>query len=525
MKGTGGPPSSSLFPLMFRGDEHPWAPGREVERGTPFLGRTAEANSVAVLDPAVVTGIDVGLPAPPATPSDEAHAAGEPGVALVRALAQTDLAGLRADVATYLQKTGVRFGGGSGWPFTVDPVPRILGAAEWGALAAGLEQRVRALDAFVRDAYGARRAVAAGVITDAQIEETEGYEPLLRGVWPEPATALGVSGLDIIRDADGTLLVLEDNLRTPSGLAYAVAARRAVVGALAARGIDAPPVRDMPAESVALLGAALRHAAPRGVDDPQAVVLTDGPSSVAYYEHAWLAVQLGIPLVTLADLERTRFGRLRRRDADGHPHDIDVVYRRTDSDLIHAADGAMTPVAAALLEPWLDGRLGLVNGFGTGVGDDKLTHAHVEDLIRLFLGEEPLLRSVPTLELGESDALAQVLDDPRAFVVKARHGEGGKGVTVCRDADDATLSALLDDVRADPAEYVAQRVVPLSTHPTVVDDGVLAARHVDLRPFVFLGPDGPRAAPGGLTRVALRRGSLVVNSSQQGGAKDTWVLT
>ncbi|MGK2936402.1 MAG: circularly permuted type 2 ATP-grasp protein [Solirubrobacteraceae bacterium] len=477
-----------------------------------------------MFDPAMVTGIDVGLSAPPATPSDEAAAAGEPGAALLDTIAQTDVAGLRADVATYLEKTGVRFGGGSGWPFTVDPVPRILSTAEWATLAAGLEQRVRALDAFVRDAYGPRRSVAAGVVTDEQIEETEGYEPLLRGVWPEPATALGVSGLDVVRDADGTLLVLEDNLRTPSGLAYAVAARRAVVGALSARGIDTPAVRDMPAESIALLAAALRQAAPAGVDDPQAVVLTDGPSSVAHYEHAWLAAQLGVPLVTLADLERTRFGRLRRRDAEGHPHDIDVVYRRTDSDLIHEPDGALTPVAAALLEPWLDGRLGLVNGFGTGVGDDKLTHAHVEDAVRLFLGEEPLLRSVPTLELGEPDALARVLDDPRAFVVKARHGEGGKGVTVCRDADDETLSALLDELRADPAEYVAQLVVPLSTHPTVVDDGVLEPRHVDLRPFVFLTPDGPRAAPGGLTRVALRRGSLVVNSSQQGGAKDTWVL-
>lgn len=468
-----------------------------------------------------VAAIDVGSSSVPAIPWDEARGAAAP---VVQAIAGTDVAGLRDDVRAYLDAAGVRFGGGVGWPFTVDPVPRVLGADEWSTLAAGLEQRVRALDAFVRDAYGARRAVSEGIVSHEQIRETEGYESMLAGLWPEPATALGISGLDIVRDTDGTLLVLEDNLRTPSGLAYAVAARRAVVGALAARGIEPGALRDLPAEIVDLLGAALRHAAPEHVDEPQIVILTDGPSSVAHYEHAWLAAQLGVPLVTLSDLERTRFGRLRRRDAEGHPHDIDVVYRRTDSDLIHDAHGGLAPVAAALLEPWLDGRLGLVNGFGSGVGDDKLTHAHVEDLVRLFLGEEPLLRSVPTLELGEPDALAQVLDDPRAFVVKARHGEGGRGVTVCRDAEDAALSALLDEVRADPDEYVAQRTVALSTHPTVVDDGVLEPRHVDLRPFVFMTGDGPRAAPGGLTRVALRRGSLVVNSSQQGGAKDTWVL-
>ncbi len=479
-----------------------------------------------MVDPPLVTATDVGLFEPSARPWDEARAAGPAGTGLIEALeGAEDLDGLRADVRSYLDAAGVRFGDGSGWPFTVDPVPRVLSADEWRTLAAGLEQRVRALDAFVRDAYGPRLAVDAGIITDGQIEQTEGYEPLLRGVWPEPAMALGVSGLDIVRDDDGTLLVLEDNLRTPSGLAYAVAARRAVVGALTARGIATPPIRDMPGESIALLGAALRAAAPHGTKEPQSVVLTDGPSSVAYYEHAWLAAQLGVPLVTLADLERSRFGRLRRRDADGRPHDIDVVYRRTDSDLLHGPDGALTPVAAALLEPWLDGRLGIVNGFGTGVGDDKLTHARVENLIRMYLGQEPLLRSVPTLELGDRDALAQVLDDPRAYVIKDRHGEGGKGVTVCRDAEEADLSALLEDVRAEPHEYVAQLVVPLSTHPTVVDDGVLEPRHVDLRPFVFFTADGPRAAPGGLTRVALKRGSLVVNSSQQGGAKDTWVLS
>ncbi len=470
--------------------------------------------------------IDVGAPEAPFDETQSAEPTARTAYGRVLAgLDVTDLRALRADVAARLDAAGVRFGGEAGWPFTVDPVPRIIGATEWDRLAAGLEQRVRALDAFVRDAYGRRHAVAEGIVTDADIEGTEGYEVLLQGAWPAHAPALGVSGLDIIRDTDGSMLVLEDNLRTPSGMSYAIAARRAVVDALTAAGVTPPPIRDIAEPFVELLGAALRRVAPAGVAEPRAVVLTDGAASVAYYEHAWLAGRLGVPLVTLAELEPGPGGGLRRRDADGRAHAVHAVYRRTDSDLVHRADGrSLTPVAAALIQPWVDGQLGLVNGFGTGVGDDKLTHARAEQLIGLYLGEEPLLRSVPALKLSEPESLDRLLDDPRAHVVKARYGEGGKGVTVCRDAPSDELAALLADVRADPAHYIAQRIVALSTHPTITADGALEPRHVDLRPFVFATPDGPRTAPGGLTRVALRRGSLMVNSSQQGGAKDTWVL-
>ena len=472
--------------------------------------------------------IDVEPVAADGAPYDEAQSA-DPVArgaydAVLAALGGVDRAALRDDVAARLHAAGVRFGGDDGWPFVVDPVPRIFSAGEWARLAAGLEQRVRALDAFVRDAYGERIAVAEGIVTDAEIEGTEGYEAMLQGRWPSGTPALGVSGLDIVRDTDGTLLVLEDNLRTPSGTSYSAAARRAVTDALRAAGITVPHIRAIGPAYVELLGAARRAAAPAGVDEPQAVVLTDGPASVAYYEHARLARALNIPLVTLGQLERDRAGGLRRRLPGGRNAPVDVIYRRTDSDLVHTPDGALTMVAAALVEPWLEGRVGIVNGFGTGVADDKLIHGAVEELVRLFLGEEPLLRSVPTLKLGDPDALEQVLDDPRAYVIKARYGEGGKGVTVCRDVADDTLAALLADVRADPGAWIAQRVVALSTHPTVTQDGTLEPRHVDLRPYIFFTEDGPRAAPGGLTRVALRRGSLVVNSSQQGGAKDTWVL-
>lgn len=471
-----------------------------------------------------------GVPDPAAIPPcDEARSA-DPEAApayagVLGALERIDRTALREDVAARLAAAGVRFGGeDGGWPFVVDPVPRIFSGTAWDRLAAGLEQRVRALDAFVRDAYGERRAVAAGIVTDADVEGTEGYEPLLRGAWPAHGPVLGVSGLDVVRDHDGELLVLEDNLRTPSGSSYAVAAREAVTAALAGAGIALPPLRELAEPVVALFAAALRAAAPPSVDEPAAVVLSDGPSAGAYYEHAWVAGRLGVPVVTLADLEPDGAGGLRRRDADGRAHPVHVVYRRTGTDLVHAPGGGLTPAAEALLRPWVDGRLGLVNGFGTGVADDKLVHARVERLVELYLGEAPLLRSVPGLALSEPEALAAVLADPRAFVVKARYGEGGKGVTVCRDAPDDVLAALLDEVRADPAGWMAQRTVPLSTHPTITEDGTLEPRHVDLRPYVFATPDGPRTAPGGLTRVALTRGSLVVNSSQQGGAKDTWVL-
>lgn len=465
----------------------------------------------------------------PAAPADEARPADAAAAAayaeVLAALDRVDRVALCDDVARRLAAAGVRFGGDDGgWPFVVDPVPRIFSGAAWDRLAAGLEQRVRALDAFVRDAYGERRAVAAGIVTDADIEGTDGYEPRLRGAWPAHGPALGVSGLDVVRDHDGELLVLEDNLRTPSGSSYAIAARQAVTGSLADAGIPVPPLREFAEPVVALLAAVLRAAAPPGVDEPEAVVLSDGPSAGAYYEHAWVASRLGAPVVTLTDLEPDGTGGLRRRDADGRAHPVDVVYRRTGTDLAHAPDGGLTPVADGLLRPWLDGRLGLVNGFGTGVADDKLVHARVERLVELYLGEAPLLRSVPGLALSDPEALAAVAADPRAYVVKARYGEGGKGVTVCRDASDATLAALLEEVRADPAAWMAQRTVPLSTHPTITPDGTLEPRHVDLRPYVFATPDGPRTAPGGLTRVALTRGSLVVNSSQQGGAKDTWVL-
>jgi uncharacterized circularly permuted ATP-grasp superfamily protein len=323
-----------------------------------------------------------------------------------------------------------------------------------------------------------------------------------------------------VRAPDGSLRVLEDNVRTPSGFTYAVAARQAVEPALPA-GVPEPV--DGPELAFELLAGVLAAAAPEAAGDPSIVVLSDGPRGGAYYEHAEAARRLGVPVVTLDDLER-RGDRLDVRLDDGRRRPVDVVYRRCNEDRLRDDDGALTPVAEALLEPWLAGTVAVVNGFGTGVADDKLVHAHVEDMVRFYLDAEPLIAAVPTLALGEPGRLDAVIDDLRTYVVKPRFGHGGSGVVVCAHADEDELLRMCDALRAEPAQYIAQPIVALSSHPTVVEDGRLEPRHVDLRPFVFTAGVNIGSTPGGLTRVAWDAGALVVNSSQNGGAKDTWVL-
>jgi uncharacterized circularly permuted ATP-grasp superfamily protein len=270
-----------------------------------------------------------------------------------------------------------------------------------------------------------------------------------------------------------------------------------------------------------LLRRALVEAAPPGREEPFAVVLTDGPENVAFYEHAKAADRLGAPLVTLTDLERDG-DSLRTRAPTGETRAVDVVYRRTDEDRVRDESGHMTSVAEALLEPWLRGRVGVVNAFGNGVGDDKLVHSHVEDFVRFYLGEEPLVRSVPTHALTGPGERHGVIAHIRELVIKPRLGHGGNGVVIGAHADQADLERLADELERHPDRYVAQPTIALSRHPTVID-GELEPRHVDLRPFAFSGEE-VALVPGGLTRVALDAGALVVNSSQNGGGKDTWVL-
>jgi uncharacterized circularly permuted ATP-grasp superfamily protein len=270
-----------------------------------------------------------------------------------------------------------------------------------------------------------------------------------------------------------------------------------------------------------LLAQALSRGAPPGNAEPSVVLLSDGPSNSAWYEHRRIAGELGIPLVTLGDLDSSH-GRL-RAVIDGRLRPVDVVYRRTDEDRLTDEHGRLTAVGAALYGPLRAGTLTCANGFGTGVADDKLLHAYVGDMIRFYLHAEPLLPSVHTYDLFEPDILDEVLDRLDELVIKPRTGHGGHGVVVGPHAKVADLLDLSHAIRRDPHDYVAQDTIMLSRHPTVID-GRLEPRHVDLRPFVFLTPDGAAVAPGGLTRVALDRGALVVNSSQRGGGKDTWVL-
>lgn len=432
--------------------------------------------------------------------------------ATLAALEGADLDVLRRGVARRLERDGVSFGSD---PFVVDPVPRLIGAHEWDPLAAGLAQRARALNALLRDAYGERRIVRAGVISDATIEGAEGYEPELLGRLPAQCSPAAVIGFDVVRDPEGEFLVLEDNLRTPSGFAYALAARRALTDELPA-GLPA----SRPVEPVAweLLGGALRAAAPPGRgDDPSLLVLTDGPDNVAYYEHVQAARRTGALLGPLDDLvdDGERFGV---RLPDGTQRAVDVVYRRTDDDALRDGHGEPTRVARALLEPWLAGRIGLVNGFGNGLADDKFVHGVVEDCVRFYLGEEPLVRSVPTRAIGGRPSI----DELRELVVKPRNGYGGNGVVIGAHAEREDLRRLAGDIEASPEHFIAQPIVALSRHPTVID-GRLEPRHVDLRAFAFCGED-VALLPGGLTRVALDAGTLVVNSSQHGGGKDTRVL-
>jgi uncharacterized circularly permuted ATP-grasp superfamily protein len=418
----------------------------------------------------------------------------------LRALEGHDLEALAVAVERHGTAEGVVFHSADGDEvFVVDPVPRVLGAGEWARIEAGLAQRVRALNAFVADVYGERRIVGEGIVPARVIESAEYFEPAMQGIRPPADLWIGIAGLDLVRDADGRFAVLEDNVRTPSGYAYAAAARRALVAHIEVAPEDCPRTLDALPQ---MLGETLRAASP-GAAAVRAVVLTDGSDNAAYYEHEWAAKALGIPLVEPDALDLDSVG---------------VIYRRTNADRLD------TDVGRLLFDRIREGGVAVVNAFGTGVADDKLTHAYVEDMIRFYEDEEPLLPSVESFDLGRPEILERALDVFDELVIKPRGGYGGEGVVVLPHADPADRERIREAVRATPDDFIAQRMVTISTHPTVID-GRLVPRHVDLRPFVFLGRDGQaRTLPGGLTRVAFGEGSLVVNSSQNGGAKDTWVL-
>jgi carboxylate-amine ligase len=456
------------------------------------------------------------MPRTEARTYDEAFAQdGEPRphyAELLAALGDTDLDELAARVDRHLRMSGATFGEGS--PFHLDPIPRLLTAAEWAELEAGLSQRVRALDAFVDDVYGERVALAAGVVPESVLTGIEFLEADLLEVPPPPGAWIGIAGLDVVRDADGTFRVLEDNVRTPSGMAYALIARQALAAHLPYDG----RWRNIRAELATYLRNVIAAGRPEPKEPGIAVMLSDGKANSAWYEHRELA-ELAELRMTGVDELVTDGDRLALRDG----RRVQVVYRRTDQDRLRGPGGRLTTVGEALLPALRAGTVSVVNAFGTGVADDKRVYPYVDEMVRFYLGEEPRVRSVPTYDLCDERTRAQVLDRLDELVIKPRDGHGGAGVVIGPVAGAEELRRAREAVELAPRDHVAQELVHLSTHPTVID-GRLAPRHVDVRPFVFYDGRRARALPGGLTRVALEEGQLVVNSSRGGGGKDTWVL-
>jgi uncharacterized circularly permuted ATP-grasp superfamily protein len=404
--------------------------------------------------------------------------------------------------------------------FPFDLVPRIVPAGEWAQIERGLEQRLRALNLFLDDIYHGQRILSAGVVPPELVFGAKGFRREMIGVDPPGRIYAHVGGIDLVRDRDGRYLVLEDNLRTPSGVSYMLESRQALKRILAQvfGRYGVRPIDDYPRA----LSETLRSVAPRG-GDPTVVLLTPGSYNSAYYEHSFLARQMGIEMVEGQDLVVHR-NRVFIRTTSGLEQ-VDVIYRRIDDDfldpLAFRQDSALG--AAGLLNAYRAGNVSLANAIGTGVADDKAIFPFVPKMIRYYLDEEPLLESVPTYlatDVKQRDYILEHLDE---LVVKAVDQSGGYGMLIGPHSTEAERAEFRGLIEASPRSYVAQPTIALSRHPTFLD-GELRGCHVDLRPFVLSGADRTWIIPGGLTRTALRPGSLVVNSSQGGGSKDTWVL-
>lgn len=452
-------------------------------------------------------------------------AARDPYRSIHRALSDMSAEDLRGRVealaGAYLSQ-GVTFDfAGEERPFPLDVVPRVIASDEWREVDLGVAQRVRALEAFLADVYGARRCVADGVVPAPLIASSSHFHREAAGIVAANGVRIQVAGIDVIRDESGGWRVLEDNVRVPSGVSYVLANRRALAQMVPEMFADMRvlPVVDYPNR---LLGA-LRAAAPSGADDPTVVVLTPGVFNSAYYEHTLLARLMGVELVEGRDLFCSA-GRVWMHTTTG-PRRVDVIYRRVDDEYLDPQQFRPDSMlgAAGILNAARLGNVTIANAVGNGVADDKLVYTYVPDLIRYYLAEEPILANVDTWRLEDPGALEEVLDRLDELVVKPVDGSGGKGLIMGPAATRAELDAARKTLAADPRGWIAQPVVQLSTIPTLVDGG-FRPRHADLRPFAVNDGDGIWVLPGGLTRVALPEGQLVVNSSQGGGSKDTWVL-
>lgn len=404
-----------------------------------------------------------------------------------------------------------------------DIVPRIISAGEWRTLERGIEQRVRAINAFLYDIYHRQEILRAGRIPRELIANNEAFLPQMIGVSPPGGIYTHIVGVDLVRTGENDFYVLEDNARTPSGVSYMLENRETMLQMFPElfSKLRVRPVSSYPQQ----LRRSLANSAPPGMENstPVVAVLTPGIHNSAYFEHAFLADQMGAELVEASDLSVVD-GRVKMRTTQGR-QTVDVIYRRVDDEYLDPLNFNPKSLLGVpgIFDVYRAGNITLANAPGTGIADDKALYSYMPDIVEFYTGEKAILKNVPTHRCSEPDELAYVLDNLEELVVKEVHGSGGYGMLVGPAASKKEIAAFRKKLKARPGNYIAQPTLALSTVPIMTKKG-LAPRHVDLRPFVLVSPDSIHVTSGGLTRVALKAGSLVVNSSQGGGTKDTWVL-
>ncbi|MDA0673054.1 MAG: circularly permuted type 2 ATP-grasp protein [Cyanobacteria bacterium] len=404
--------------------------------------------------------------------------------------------------------------------FPFDVVPRVVSAHEWEWLSRGLQQRIRALNCFIHDVYNDQKILKDNVVPRHVVESAPGFLKPCMGLQPPEGIWCHITGTDLVRDRDGRWYVLEDNLRCPSGVSYVLENRRVMKSTFPQlfSVLDIEPVDDYASQ----LLEALLNLAPAALSDPRVVVLTPGVYNSAYFEHSFLAQQMGAELVEGRDLV-VADGYLQMRTTKGLQR-VDVIYRRIDDDFIDPLAFRSDSLLGVpgLLEVYRQGRVAIANALGTGVADDKLVYAYVPDMVRYYLGEDQIIPNVPTFFCEDSQQQAHVLANLDTLVVKATNASGGYGMLVGPQSTPADQAVFAERIQANPRGYIAQPTLCLSRVPTLIGE-TFEGCHVDLRPYIIFGKD-VYVNPGGLTRVALKKGSLVVNSSQGGGSKDTWVV-
>jgi uncharacterized circularly permuted ATP-grasp superfamily protein len=453
-----------------------------------------------------------------------------PGSALLyqrlRSLSDGDLTRYQQSAERALLNLGITFQvysdkEGTEKIFPFDIIPRIIEAAEWRVIESGLRQRIYALNLFLQDIYSDAKIIKDGIIPENIIKSAKTYRANCEGLKPPQGIWCHVTGTDLVRDRDGQMYVLEDNLRCPSGVSYVLENRRVMKNTFPSVFADlhVRSVSDYPGKLLDML----QNIAPPSAANPEVVVLTPGIYNSAYFEHSFLAQQMGVELVEGRDLV-VHNGYVHMRTTRGLQR-VDVIYRRIDDDFIDPqafrADSVLG--VPGLMDVYRAGRVALANAPGTGVADDKVVYAYVPKMIKYYLGEEAILPNVPTYLCWIDADRQHVLANLDKLVVKAANESGGYGMLVGPHASEAERAKFADLIKANPRNYIAQPTLGLSRVPVLVDD-TIAGRHVDLRPYILYGKD-IFVLPGGLTRVALKKGSLVVNSSQGGGSKDTWVLS